>query len=124
MQETTTRLTNKPAWIDLATSDAEASRAFYAKLFGWQWEVNPDLQYGGYGLAKIGGKDAAGLGPKQMPEQPTAWTLYIGSDDIDALAKRITDAGGQVVSAPFEVGDQGRMAVFQDPTGAFISAWQ
>ena len=26
--------------------------------------------------------------------------------------------------APFDVGDQGRMAVFQDPAGAFISAWQ
>ena len=26
--------------------------------------------------------------------------------------------------APFDVGDQGRMAVFLDPAGAFISAWQ
>ena len=26
--------------------------------------------------------------------------------------------------APFDVGDQGRMAVFIDPAGAFISAWQ
>ena len=26
--------------------------------------------------------------------------------------------------APFDVGEQGRMAVFQDPIGAFISAWQ
>ena len=26
--------------------------------------------------------------------------------------------------APFDVGDQGRMAVYQDPSGAFISAWQ
>ena len=29
-----------------------------------------------------------------------------------------------MVAPPFDVGDQGRMAVFQDPTGAFISAWQ
>jgi hypothetical protein len=26
--------------------------------------------------------------------------------------------------APFDVGDQGRMAVYQDPAGAYISAWQ
>jgi len=29
-----------------------------------------------------------------------------------------------VVTEPFDVGDQGRMAVFQDPSGAFICSWQ
>jgi predicted enzyme related to lactoylglutathione lyase len=33
-------------------------------------------------------------------------------------------AGGTVIAPAFDVGDQGRMAVFQDPSGAFISAWQ
>jgi len=28
------------------------------------------------------------------------------------------------VAPPFDVGDQGRMAAFQDPSGAVISAWQ
>ena len=30
------------------------------------------------------------------PNAPTAWNLYIGTDDIEALAKRVTDAGGTV----------------------------
>ena len=59
-----------------------------------------------------------------IPNAPTAWNLYIGTDDIEALAGKVTGAGGTVVMAPFDVGDQGRMAVFQDPAGAFISAWQ
>jgi predicted enzyme related to lactoylglutathione lyase len=124
MAQTMTGTVNKPAWVDLASSDAAASRDFYSKLFGWNVEVNPDPQYGGYGLARIGGSDAAGIGPKQDPNAPTAWTLYIGSDDLEGLAKRVTDNGGTVVMAPFDVGDQGRMAVFLDPSGAFISAWQ
>ena len=115
---------NKPVWVDLATPDAEASREFYSKLFGWRVEVNEDPQYGGYGLAKIGGSDVAGISPKQSPEQPTVWTLYIGTDDIEALAEKVKAAGGKVIAEPFDVGDQGRMAVFQDPSGAFISAWQ
>jgi predicted enzyme related to lactoylglutathione lyase len=115
---------NKPAWVDLASADAGASRDFYANLFGWQVEVNPDPQYGGYGLARIGDQDAAGIGPKMDPKAPTAWNLYLGTDDIEALAKSVADAGGTVVMAPFDVGDQGRMAVFQDPAGAYISAWQ
>ncbi|MFL5726226.1 MAG: VOC family protein [Chloroflexota bacterium] len=124
MVEAATRIVNRPAWVDLATSDAPASGAFYAKVFGWNVEVNPDPQYGGYGLAKRDGKDAAGIGPTQAPDQPTAWSVYIGTDDIEALAKAVTGAGGTVVAPPFDVGDQGRMAVFQDTVGAFISAWQ
>ena len=124
MAQTMTGTANKPAWVDLASSDAAASRDFYSKLFGWNVEVNPDPQYGGYGLAKLGGSDAAGIGPKQDPNAPTAWSLYIGCEDIEALARSVTDNGGAVAVAPFDVGDQGRMAVFIDPAGAFISAWQ
>jgi hypothetical protein len=58
------------------------------------------------------------------PNAPTAWNVYLGTGDIDALAKRVQSDGGTVIAAPFDVGDQGKMAVFQDPSGAFISAWQ
>ena len=69
MPQAVTTIAKEPAWVDLASSDAEASRSFYSKLFDWQVEVNPDPQYGGYGLAKTGGKDAAGIGP-DGPEWP------------------------------------------------------
>jgi len=119
-----TAIKNKPAWVDLSSQDPEGSRAFYSKLFGWKVDVNPDPQYGGYALAKIGGKDVAGIAPSQTPDQPTSWLIYIGTSDADELAKKVQSNGGTVVAAPFDVGDQGRMAVFQDPTGAFTSAWQ
>ncbi len=124
MADTTAPATNKPIWIDLASSDPAASREFYAKLFGWQVEVNPDPQYGGYALAKNGGRDVAGIGPKMMPDAPTAWSIYIGTPDAADLAEKVRAAGGKVVAPPMQVGDQGRMAVFQDPSGAFIGAWQ
>ena len=117
-------LNNRPAWIDLSSSDPDGSRKFYSQLFGWDITVSPDPQYGGYSMAQDAEVGIAGIGPKQDPNAPTAWMLYIGTDDAEALAKRITDNGGKVVAAPFDVGDQGRMAVFQDPSGAFISAWQ
>jgi predicted enzyme related to lactoylglutathione lyase len=124
MAQTTVAIANKPAWIELTSSDPEASRKFYGDLFGWQIDVSPDPQYGGYAIAKIGEGDVAGIGPTQSPETPTNWGLYIGTPDVDNLAKKIEAAGGRVIAQPFEVGDQGRMAVFQDPTGAYISAWQ
>lgn len=124
MAQTTTSVASKPVWVDLSSSDPEKARAFYADIFGWDIEVNPDPQYGGYALAKVNGEDAAGIGPKMMSEAPTAWQLYIGTDDADTLAKRVEEAGGKVVAPPFDVGEQGRMAVFQDPVGAIISGWQ
>ena len=124
MAETVTPTVTKPIWIDLSSSDPAASREFYAKLFGWQVEVNPDPQYGGYALAKIGGKEVAGIGPTMMPEAPTAWSVYIWTPDAEELAKKVQAAGGNVIAPPMQVGEQGKMAVFQDPSGAIISAWQ
>jgi predicted enzyme related to lactoylglutathione lyase len=124
MAQATVAIINKPAWIDLSSRDTKGSRDFYAKVFGWRVEVDPDPQYGGYALAKIGDHDVAGIGGTQSPDAPTAWNIYIGTDDIADLAKRVQAAGGTVVAPPFAIGDQGSMAVFQDPSGAFISGWQ
>jgi len=117
-------LNNRPAWVDLSSSDPAASREFYTRLLGWDIQVSPDPQYGGYAMATDAGVGLAGIGAKMDPNAPTAWALYIGTDDAEALAKRVTDNGGTVVVAPFDVGDQGKMAVFQDPAGAHICAWQ
>ncbi len=124
MADAAIAIANKPAWVDLGTSDPAGARAFYAALFGWDVQVNPDPQYGGYALAKVDGKDVAGIGSKMSEQQPTAWSLYIGSDDAAALGAKVEAAGGRVLMPAFDVGDQGKMAVYMDPTGAMISTWQ
>ncbi len=124
MAQTKTAVASKPIWLDLASSDAAGSREFYGKLFGWDVEVNTDPQYGGYALAKVGGKDVAGIGPKQMAEAPTAWTIYVGTKDADDTVKKTTAAGGKVIVEPMQVGPQGRMVVIQDPAGAYIGVWE
>lgn len=111
-------------WVDLATDDPQAAQHFYSQLFGWRIEATDDPQYGGYAMGALDAGQTAGIGGKQDPSQPSVWALYIGTDDVDALARRFAEEGGTVAAEPFDVGDQGRMAVFQDPGGAFISAWQ
>jgi predicted enzyme related to lactoylglutathione lyase len=124
MTDAATNSGHRPVWIDLSTSNADGSRAFYSKLFGWEIEVSPDPEYGGYGRATIDGRDAAGLTPAQDPSQPTHWNLYSHTDDVEATARSVEAAGGTVAVPPLDIPGQGRMSVFQDPTGAFISAWQ
>ena len=124
MAETRTFVVNAPVWVDLSSTDAAASRDFYSRLFGWKVDLAKDPNAGGYALATIGDKNVAGIGPTQDPNAPSAWMVYIGTRDADALAKKIQAEGGKVIAPPFDVLQSGRMAVFQDPSGAFISAWQ
>jgi uncharacterized protein len=124
MTQLLTKIGHRPAWVDLSSADTARSQAFYSELFGWQIDVNPDPKYGGYGRATVHGRDAAGITPTQAKEQPTAWNFYIHSGDVDATARAVEAAGGKVEMQPMDVPDQGRMAVFKDPTGAYISVWQ
>jgi predicted enzyme related to lactoylglutathione lyase len=124
MADTKTSVGHAPIWLDLSAGDPDRERAFYANVFGWNIEVNPDPQYGGYSLAKLGGKDVAGIGPKQDPNGPTAWMVYVGTSDADETAKKTQSAGGKVVVEPMQVGPQGRMVVIQDPSGAFLGIWE
>lgn len=124
MAEAKTFVVNAPVWIDLSSTDPAGAREFYSKLFGWTAQPEADPAAGGYAIARLDGKDVAGIGGTQDPNGPSAWMVYIGTRDAAALAKNVEAAGGKVVAPPFDVMDVGRMAVFQDPSGAIISAWQ
>ncbi|WP_067571821.1 VOC family protein [Nocardia acidivorans] len=115
-----------PNWVDLATPDVNASTAFYGELFGWQANVSPDPQYGGYTMFTLGteGSEVAAAMPIMMEGQPPAWTAYVKVLDADATAKAVQAAGGTLFMEPMDVPEQGRMLVFADTAGAVIAAWQ
>src|SRR5258708_31193615 len=124
MAEAKTAVAHKPVWIDLSSGDAAGSRDFYSKLFGWKVEVYSDPKFGGYAMARIGGKDVAGIGPKQMHEAPTAWTVYIASADAADTAKKAEGAGRKVIMAPSTIGDSGARATLTDPSAASLRVCQ
>ena len=111
-----------PSWVDLGSPDTGAAEQFYAALFGWEIEQGPP-ESGGYAMAKLRGRNVAGLSPQQNPGPPV-WSTYINVDDADAVAAAVTSAGGAVVMPPMDVLDAGRVAFFRDPLGAFIGVWQ
>jgi len=111
-----------PCWVDLSTPDPAAAVGFYTGLFGWDVQVGPP-EAGGYGMAMLKGRAAAGIGPQQNPGPPV-WNTYVNVDDAEAVASLVPANGGTVVAEPFDVMTFGRMAVFADPAGAVISVWQ
>jgi len=112
-----------PSWVDIGT-DVDAAKQFYGSLFGWgSQDAGPPEQTGGYGFFTKRDQLVAGYGPQQNPGPPF-WSTYVSVADADATTKKVESAGGTVVMAPMDVMTAGRMAVFQDPQGAFISIWQ
>jgi len=124
MTETTQYAPGTPSWVDLGSPDLDASRAFYGKLFGWDAQVAPEPEAGGYTMFLLDGKAVAGLGPLMHPDQPPAWTTYVSVGDVDATIAKVRESGGAVVLEPMSVLRAGRMAIFTDPTGAFLSIWE
>jgi uncharacterized protein len=113
-----------PCWVDLGASDIPKAIAFYSSQFGWDVEVGPP-EVGGYSMARLGGRNVGAIGPIMGPPgSPSAWTTYFASADVDATSARIANAGGQILSGPMDVMDQGRLVVAADVEGAAFGVWQ
>jgi len=125
------RTSHPPAtisWIDLATSDQAAAKDFYSALFGWEYEDMPAGEGVVYSMAKHRGRSAAAISPQRADEAaqgiPPHWNVYVTVEDVEATAGKAADAGGQVLAAPYDVFDAGRMAIIADPSGGVLCLWQ
>lgn len=113
-----------PSWVELNTTDGDASANFYSSLFGWTvTDAEPVEQTGGYRMFLQDGKTVAGLMAQQGLAH-AAWGTYVSVDDADEAVANVSRAGGSTVVGPMDVMDIGRMAVFTDPAGAFFGVWQ
>jgi predicted enzyme related to lactoylglutathione lyase len=115
-------------WTDLTTTDPDAAKAFYVGLFGWDVEDMPMPGGGAYSMARIDGKYVAAIAP-QPPQQreagvPPMWNNYVAVESADEAAQRAEQLGATVHAPAFDVMEAGRMAVVQDPQGAFFMLWQ
>lgn len=115
-------------WVDLATTDQEGAKAFYSGLLGWQASDMPIGDGNTYSMMTVGDRDVAAIAP-QPPQQreagvPSMWNNYVSVESADAAAQRAQELGANVHAPPFDVLDAGRMAVIQDPQGAFFMVWE
>jgi predicted enzyme related to lactoylglutathione lyase len=110
-------------WNELHTTDIDAAEAFYGPLFGWTFEAM-DTGEGNpaYHAIKNGERMNGGIMNTQ-PNEPPNWLPYIAVDSLDDTMSAATDSGGQVHAGPIPM-PQGRIAVLQDPQGAFFALWE
>lgn len=114
-------------FVELGSTDQQQAKGFYQALFGWSDVDIPMGADGVYTLFQIDGRVAAAaytMSEKEREQIPAHWQLYIAVENVDEAAKRASELGGAVIEGPFDVADQGRMAVVRDPAGAYFSMWQ
>ena len=114
-------------WYELVTTDVAAATAFYTRVMGWgAWDASaPGKPYILFG----DGKSAiSALTP--LPDDArrvgvqSAWVGYVGVDDVDATAERVTHLGGVIHVPPTDASDVSRFSVFADPQSARLALFK
>ena len=108
------------------TTDVEATRAFYASVFDWQFQ-----EFGPPGFLQI--MDDSGETPMGAIQQrrqlhdggPTrGFECTFGVDDVDETRRRVLDAGGRILMEQFTITGVGHLVAFEDPGGNPVLAMQ
>lgn len=126
-----TRPTGSPIWIDLGSHDLEAAIPFHTELFGWTF-TDQGEDFGHYHMITRDGSPVGGAmstlmgpdGPTDQPQSPTAWTVYLATEDVQATTDNAQRNGATIIVPPMPVRELGSMAVLEDPAGAVVGLWQ
>lgn len=113
---------NQFSWNELCTSDVEAAKTFYSKVFGWSFAAAP-APNDDYQMASTGDIPVAGImnmPPNAPMGMPPSWGAYITVENCDATVDATQAAGGSVIVPATDVPNVGRFAMLADPQGAIF----
>lgn len=108
-----------PIWVELSSSDLDASAAFYEAVLGWsRAPYNPES----FDFS-LGGLEVAGLVARHG-DAPDRWNVYLKVNDMKATLAAVSAAGGRILHEPVREGDDGVWAFLEDPAGVEFGVWQ
>ncbi|MFI2332415.1 VOC family protein [Nocardia rhamnosiphila] len=114
-------------WVDLKTRDPNAAAAFFERALGWTVETDQD-SWRRATVIRVGEHRIGGLSDVTAavypPGTPPHIACYLAVDEVDARVAAAVEAGARLVVAPFDAGDDGRIATLIDPFGAAVSLWR
>lgn len=110
------------AFMELASTDPKATRAFLEKVFGWDFEAvkMPMGEYLSYETPK---GERGGIRPTQPRETPSSMN-YIKVQDLARAEERIRRSGGEIVLARVDLPGMGSFFWFRVPGGPIMACWQ
>jgi uncharacterized protein len=108
-------------WHELLAADWEKAFAFYSDVFGWQKADADADPSDGYRQFSAGGQTIGGMFTKPPMVTVPFWLYFFNVGDIDAAAKQVKAAGGEILNGPMEVSDGRWIAECMDPQGALFA---
>ncbi|MEH6590367.1 MAG: VOC family protein [Halioglobus sp.] len=117
------QLPGKVIWHELLTDSPEQSQAFYAELFGWEFEALADKRLN-YLMIRHQGKLIGGMiDQTRLGNQVdiSQWVSLIAVADIEKAAASVDSGGGTVFTPPTSLGERGEIAIVADAQGALFA---
>jgi uncharacterized protein len=108
-------------WNELATTDVERAKVFFADLLGWEYKTDE----GGYASIRNAGRLNGGIRGQTDQERgtPPNWLPYFTVESAGDTAREAEHLGGRTLVPTTEI-DLGRFAVLADPQGAAFAAFE
>jgi predicted enzyme related to lactoylglutathione lyase len=118
-----------PCWVETLQPDPRAALDFYGPLFRWEFVgpgPMPDQLPGEYFVARVEGREVAGLGslPDLGAPPVPSWNTYIRVDSVEEAVEGAKAAGASLLIGPLDALPAGRLAVLVDPVGAVVCLWE
>ena len=108
---------------ELWSKEPEKISEFYGKVFGWDIQHVPDLNYRMVETGGEGGINGGIMKPQEGP-WPGNMAFYVAVDNLDSYAKKIKDAGGKMIVEKQEIPGMGYLSLFSDTEGRVLGMWQ
>ncbi len=106
-------------WHDLITPDADASKKFYNKLFGWDYK-DFVIQKQNYVIIYEDGIAIGGM--MEIPTAKTAiWISAVSSQNMSRDISSIKENGGKVLIGPIQIPGRGKQVILQGNQGEKFS---
>jgi predicted enzyme related to lactoylglutathione lyase len=108
-------------YVELAVTDLERAKRFYASAFGWRFtDYGPEYA----GIQGPGGEADPEAGGLRLDAEVTMGgpLILLYSEDLDQTLSAVTAAGGRVVDGPYDF-PGGRRFHFLDPSGNQLGVW-
>lgn len=117
---------NVTTWFECYSPNPEASKKFYADVFGWSAQDYDmgDFMYPMMSKGDVPHSGIMNLSGPEMEGVPPNWLIYFHTSDINDSCAKVTGAGGTIVNGPMEVPGVGQIAIVADNHGAHFALHQ
>ncbi|NUR59299.1 MAG: VOC family protein [Catenulispora sp.] len=117
-------MTSPFVFMDLRTTDLEASREFYTRMFDWMVVDAPAGPAATIPLFGDAQQPWGGFTPLvENDERAPQWIPYVAVDDVDEAVSRAVALGATLLRPRVDL-PPGSIAVIADPGGAAVALWQ